>query len=782
MKATRHPHRHLDPRQPRDKTRPGTNPPVFAWRPCEGHCRFRLRVARDAGMREVVLAVDDLTEPAFLPLEAFEPGDYFWQWSSGDEQSELFAFTIAPDSVRLEVPSSDEWLSRFPASHPRLFVRPEDVRALRSRTDAPSTRAVASAADALLAEPHEMDEPPFLPDRRLDYEGWYGVWAPILWESRRFVSGAQTLGLAYLLTGDTRYARAACQRLVSVCRWDPEGSSHLSHNDEAHMSVLWYGPLACDWVWDQFTEGERRRVAEHFAHRGRITYEHMHDRGSYGITRFDSHAGREIVFLAMAAFVFHEDVPEARAWLEWLRPVLCGIWPIWAGDDGGWAEGISYGLAYVNIMTMFATALKAGTGVDLYRRPFWRGHASWRRWCYPPYAEWIGFGDHSERWREGWQANADLVDVIVRQTGCLEFADYAAAFRDEAERCPLRFAEDEGSKGRRAAVNPQEALLPTPAGGLTASPQDHVLEVFPTVGWAAVRTALGDAEQDVAMVFRSSPYGAISHSHANNNDFILHAGGKVLVMPSGYYAGYGSAHHAQWVWHTKSHNCVTLSDAGQLMRSHDSTGCIEWPYEDARLAYLRGNADASYADRARRCRRHVIFLKRHACFLMVDEFEARPGIASAVQWNVHSWAQFDVDEPARCSRLSRADSALAGHVLFHQNGFFVETSGWQPEPQSLKKNEQWLMQYHLRFSPDLCFDRLNLAVILCPSHAALSPPKVETRFVDHMEIAQIGDDLIVVAPAGRATHGGHQAEGPALVIADGYTYQVTAERGLEALS
>ena len=109
------------------------------------------------------------------------------------------------------------------------------------------------------------------------------------------------------------------------------------------------------------------------------------------------------------------------------------------------------------------------------------------------------------------------------------------------------------------------------------------------------------------LYFRSSPFGSISHSHANNNDFILHVAGEVMAMPGGYYAGYGSDHHAHWVWHTKSHNCLTLSDAPQIMRSPESVGAIEHAHEDEALIYFRGTADASYADRADRCRRHVIF-------------------------------------------------------------------------------------------------------------------------------------------------------------------------------
>ncbi len=368
---------------------------------------------------------------------------------------------------------------------------------------------------------------------------------------------------------ETAYARAACRRMASISRWDPEGSSHLAHNDEAHMSVIWNGSNACDWVWDRFTDEERKVVVEQFRRRGQITYDYMHNRGSYGVTRFDSHAGREIVFLAHIAFVFHEEIPEAGTWLEWLRPVLCGIWPIWAGDDGAWAEGPSYGLAYVGIMTMFATALNQGAGVDLYRRAFWKNHAQWRQYCLPPYAEWMGFGDHTERWASTWRSNADLVDLIGRESETGEFAHYVDALREEAARL-------ETPAQRKMPGASSQLYLALPAKKSSGpNGKDPILRVFPAAGWAAVRTHLGDPARDIALIFRSSPLGAVSHSHANNNDFILHAGGKVMAMPSGYYVGYGSDHHVHWVWHTRSHNCVTLSDASQIMRSHNSLGAIE---------------------------------------------------------------------------------------------------------------------------------------------------------------------------------------------------------------
>jgi uncharacterized protein DUF4962/heparinase II/III-like protein len=772
MKSSRHPHPHKDPRAPRHETRPGTNPPVFVWKPPEGAGPSRLRVARDPDLVDLVINAADLQDPLFLPETALEPGTYYWTWSADIGDGEIFQFEITPDAVPLEVPTAAEWIEHFPAEHPRLFVRPEEMSALREsrhgeRADRWAT--LSAAADTHLEGPHTIDEPPFLPDWQADYEKTFTIWRDILWSSRQFVSEARTLALAYLASGDERYARPACERMASICEWDPMGSSHIDHNDEAHMSVIWHGAVVCDWIWDEFTDEERERVIKQFRQRGQITFEHMHGRGCYGVSRFDSHAGREIVFLALIALVFHEHIPEAARWLDWLRPVLCGVWPIWAGDDGAWAEGPSYGLAYVRIMTMFASALKVGTGVDLYRRPFWRGHAVWRMLCVPPYAEWIGFGDHSERWAGSWRGIAELVDLIARETGADgDLLSYAAEMRREAESC----AERHGKGGGRSVTSVDYlAGAPQSAGeGATARP---ILTVFPAAGWATVRTDLTDADKDVALIFRSSPYGAVSHSHANNNDFVIHVGGKAMATPSGYYAGYGSDHHAHWNWHSKSHNCVTLSDASQLMRSYESAGEIVHPHEDEQLLYLCGNADASYSDRAERCRRHVVYLKMEKAFVLIDEFVRRPDVASCLQWNIHSWAKFDVDEEARTFHLERDGRTLASSFLFHQNAFFSMSSGWDPPPAKLKDNSQWLMQHHLRFTISKVAVRARtLGVVLCTALEGERPTTVVSRREEDTEIAEIGDAVVAINQGSGIQLDGAEIEAIAVLQLSKRTYQI----------
>lgn len=765
----RWPHPHLDPVHPKADSVVRTNPPVFVWKP-ESECGLMsLIVSTDADLRAPILDISGLEDSMYLPVEGLPPGKIYWQWSSASETSPVYSFEISKEAVTLEIPLIDEWLNRYPANHPRIFTRPEFVPTLQSQGD--KWTALLSIADTLLNEPHEMEEPPFLSDRREDYVSWFNVWYKIMWGSRKFVHGAYTLALAYLVTGNKAYGRAACKRLSSVGLWDPEGSSYLGHNDEAHMSVIWHGPAACDWVWDLFTEDEKDRVISQYMKRGMITFDHMCNRGCYGITRFDSHAGREIVFLALIGLVFHEHIPQSKTWLSWLRPILCGVWPIWGDDDGGWAEGISYSTAYVEIMTMFATALKVGTAIDLYRRPFWKNHAIWRQYCWPPYAEWIGFGDHSERWKSAWEKNANLVELIALETESTEFNAYIAAFKKEAELSYTPPERDMPGVSAQLLLNPDYAEpQKSDLRGTTEAVKS--LKCFPDVGWTSIRTDLVRPEKDIAFIFRSSPYGAVSHSHANNNDFIIHVGGKIMAMPSGYYAGYGSDHHAHWVWHTKSHNCLTLSGAPQLMRSHHSRGYIDHDFENEHIIYFRGTADESYSDRALRCRRHVCFLKQQTSFLIVDEFVARNEVASAVQWNIHARSEFTVDETARSFTIDRDGRSLRGHILYSHNGYFSLSEGWDPPPNKAKSNDQWHNQYHLRYTPSSLDKMVNLGVLLCPALEKEDHKKVLRDRRSEAEYAALDDVEIYIRQEEKLVVEGKSIDGLIYIKCDSGTYYV----------
>jgi hypothetical protein len=764
----RHPNPQVDPRCPRLDRPPATNPPVFVWKPGEGHASFRLIVARDAALQDVVLDVANLTVPYYLPEKALPAGRYFWTWSVGGERAEILPFEIPAGAVVLEVPAAEGLFERLPRRHPRIQVRPDAIEALRaSRRDARSALwpVLKACADRLLAEPHDLDEPPFLDDYHTRHDQWFYAFHKAMNESRRFLAGAEALALAHLASGRADYAQAASRRMLSVCRWDPAGSTWIEHNDEPHMSVVNWGPYVCDWVWDRFSDEERRRVVAHFRRRGQLAVKFIRSFGHYGSNHFGSHHGREVAFLGTVCLAFHEHIPEAVEWMTWLRPVLCGIWPVWAGEDGAWAEGPHYSTAYVAVMMRFAAALRTGTGVDLFRRPFWTGYLQWRLHCVPAGVEWVGFGDGS-KYAGTDVFSAQLIRLIGHFTGCLDAERYWRALDtgtpapdqlDLQYLFPLLYLE-----------NPRATAAP-PA----APAEPALLHVFPAAGWAAIHTRVHDPAADVALTFRSSPFGSVSHSHADNNDFALHVAGKSLLVPSGLYDGWATNHHAHWVWHTKSANCLTLSDAGQIMRSPDSTGAVEDAYEDDRLAYFRGNADASYQDRARRCRRHVLFLKPHTCFVLVDELEVIPGRPSSMQWNGHGWAPFAMTGDNLGFRLERGGSILEGHFLWHAQSFVTLSDPMDPPPLSDGFDRVRWPEYHLRFTPwGLVEKRRNLGVVLCPGHGGLRPAAVTAARQDSLETADIGGDRLTVLPDGPGPVPGFADPAVAVVHLLGRTYAI----------
>ena len=94
--------------------------------------------------------------------------------------------------------------------------------------------------------------------------------------------------------------------------------------------------------------------------------------------------------------------------------------------------------------------------------------------------------------------------------------------------------------------------------------------VFNDIGWLVYRANLIEPEKDIRFTMKSSPYGTVSHSHADQNSFVIEAYGEPLAIPSGMYELYSSAHHHGWTRQTRKwpprpkHHSVTLLTCANL--------------------------------------------------------------------------------------------------------------------------------------------------------------------------------------------------------------------------
>ena len=97
-----------------------------------------------------------------------------------------------------------------------------------------------------------------------------------------------------------------------------------------------------------------------------------------------------------------------------------------------------------------------------------------------------------------------------------------------------------------------------------ASPHDlPAVRHFDDVGWVAIQRHIDDPSRHLQFLFKSSPYGSLSHSHADQNAFLLRAYGEDLAIQSGYYVAFGSTMHRNWRRQTRSKNAVLIDGTGQ---------------------------------------------------------------------------------------------------------------------------------------------------------------------------------------------------------------------------
>jgi len=266
-----------------------------------------------------------------------------------------------------------------------------------------------------------------------------------------------------------------------------------------------------------------------------------------------------LAFLGDAGLSFLGDIPDAEKWLDYVLRCYLTSYPGWGGDQGGWAQGMSYWSGYVYFLTSFAEALRGTSDVDLFRRPFYRNTGYLAVYFQPPYAPRGAFGDGGERpssdgqevlverfaeafddpvlrWRAQTTASANTCCVFPPQTAAAQAAAPATASPAPTDWREWQI-EDVGAVLQAKAGPPRPVKPPVDLDGS---------RYLADIGWVAVHSALGSAENDVWALFKSSRFGSFSHSHGDQNTFQLNAYGRALLIDSGYYPWYGSPHHALW--------------------------------------------------------------------------------------------------------------------------------------------------------------------------------------------------------------------------------------------
>jgi Domain of unknown function (DUF4962)/Heparinase II/III-like protein len=705
------------------------DPPGFNWLPEEGSVAFILEISRDPRFSESadllekartlgkfvpqsLSATPLVVEGQFswlvagLPLNLHHPsfkigrGSWAWRWRCvfPDEKisppSAPRRFVVGAQAKEYIVPPIEKLLAKIPASHPRLFLRPENLESFRRlKETSPAHRKlwkrIEAAADSLLGLPI-MEEPPPFPEGGFNYQ----LWRKYYDQARKMGQVLDFMGFCHLVTGERKWADRAREWLIALTGWDTDGTSNMSYNDEVAMPILLNGARAYDWIYDKLSEQDRTAIRRMLVVRAEQAYARWwRDDMIYHVKPYSSHRTRLVNYMSQVGCVLYGEAPEAEKWLSYLMPLVTTFYPAWGGRDGGYSEGPCYWMMYFNYMLQNAFCLEKAMGLNVLRTPFYRNNGYYKIYADPYFIRRHPFADTGI----GAYWPADKINLYR----------LASAFRNPYFRWRAEMSEPDDLPVTETVV-PTGVMsyfwLDEGLGSTKAKPPSDLpaSRVFRDIGLVAFHEDPTDP-METFMLFKSSPYGAWSHIYADQNSFYIQGFGEALAIQSGYYPHYGHPHHTEWTWHTRAHNSVLVDGVGQKIRDRTSRGRITAFSPGSGLPgtidYAAGDATEAYDGRLKKFTRHVYY-QRPRDFLLIDELESPDSVR--FDWLLHALEKMDIDEAGKTVTISKGKARLTVQFLSPDRLVFSQTDKFKEDPGEIYESpgEFYSDQWHLTVSTE----------------------------------------------------------------------------------
>ncbi len=719
-----------------------TTPPSFCWRPQSGMAAWDIECARGEAFEAIEYRATVAKLNVHSPPRSLAPGVYTWRYRGVDQDgnktnwSRSRTFTISDGAAQMPMPRREELLGRIPKSHPRLFVRPEELPRLRKLAKgAMKDRYLELVArcERLLANPPPTEEPRKYPsDMVRGSQQWKSLW----WGNRTHtiaaLDGAATLGFTRLLGGKEEYGQLAKRILLDCAKWDPKGATGYRYNDEAGMPYAYYFSRTYSFVHDLLSEPEREACRRVMQIRGKEMYQHLCPRHLW--RPYSSHSNRAWHFLGEVGVAFQGEIEGADDWVWFAMNVFYNVYPVWSDDDGGWHEGVSYWSSYIGRFTWWADVMRAAMGVSAYDKPYFAKVGYYPIYMMPPGKVGGGFGDGATRRRA-----SQLVPLMS------QLAAQSAVGTLAGNRHWQWYVEQMGGPSQTSGyIGFVRGAMPEVQ---PKSPQDlPTSRLFRGIGQAALNTTLIRADDDVQVIFKSSPMGTRSHGNAANNSFVLWAYGQRLLTRTGHYYLYGGPHHRDWVWSTRSLCNITVDGQGQVKRSAAAKGQIVAFRTTPSIDVVVGEAGEAYRvqedGKQRRLldrfTRAVIFVKPE--LVIVFDRLAAPEPSSFEYW-LHAINKFEINGQRNITTRA-GDVACEIDVLAPQGLKLSQTDQYDPNPWPQITTREW----HLTATTPSRAKTAEFVAVYRPHRTAQAVPRdAKLRQIDggYVLTAKLSDGQVV---------------------------------------
>jgi len=561
--------------------------------------------------------------------------------SRASEWSQVRSFRIPPVLPQTPLPARADRYGAAGATHPRLWLSRDGLGEFRDRLAADPDYAgwqqfFEGSVTPWLSRELVAEPAPYPDHRRVA-----ALWRQMYMDCQEVLYAIRHLSVAGQVLQDRQLLDAAKRWLLHAAAWDTEGTTSRDYNDEAAFRTAGALAWGYDWLHDELSESERQEVRRSLLRRTEQVAYHVMERSRIHQVPFDSHAVRSLssVLVPCCLALLHE-APQAREWLDYAIEYFACIYTPWGGVDGGWAEGPMYwttGMAYVidalNLLYQY-------TGIALFERPFFRKTGDFPLYCNPPGTTRASFGDQSTLGEPASLKTGFNMRQFAGWTGDGRYQWYYEQIAAKAKDPDSKFYNYGWWDFRFDAMVYQHSYPETTPVLPVDGAIEHV-KWFRDIGWVAMHRRMDDPAEHVMLLAKSSPYGSISHSHGDQNGFLLHAYGEPLAIESGHYVAFGSSMHREWRRQTRSTNNLLIDGQGQYAGTNKalcmaaSGRVIEAGMRGAH-GYCRSDATAAYREQVPYLRRYEreIYFVRQSYFVVIDTVDLeRPG---RVEWLLHT--------------------------------------------------------------------------------------------------------------------------------------------------
>lgn len=529
---------------------------------------------------------------------------------------------------------------------------------------------------------------------------------------------AQSAAFAWLVARLPDMRDEGRRRALALASLDPHGATGVEADMLSSRHVAWSLALALDWMHDVFSPDERKLIVKAIA----VRLADFHRRMTSGKTAFDSwpwdsRANEVMGGMAESALLILGEIPDAEFWARDLLTLYLRTTLVYAGSDGGYANGTAYaGWDIGEYSLRHWDSLRRMAGIDMRDKPWVRNFGRFQTYFLPPGTPTGAFGDGAEE---------KLSEVWARYAKA-----YAARVPEPLHRWYARqwFQEDATALELLAAPLVDFDQIEAPSDAPPSA-------VFESVGWVAMHSDLRDRGRQ-SVYFKSSPYGSLNHSHADQNSFFVNMAGRPLLIDSGYYDSYNSAHQRSWGRLTKAHNALTFDDGrGQFVDRKEAAGHMRHFSDDGTLAVAVGDAAAAYGLGTRRALRTLLYF-RPGLLAVIDDASAD----DARRWeiNLHAPTPFRV-----AGRDVRVENGDAKACISTHSPQALEVTTWTgfPVPPVRSGAQPRVDQHHARWSLGQATSALLAVQII---DLGCNSPDVDVQFAGGATVVSTGGIAVEV--------------------------------------